>query len=372
MRRARWFSAFVAAAVAMPAAAADLRLAPPDVDWALHVDAPAGLAGQGKPIEGGYSWIGAAGTEMVAFKVEPPRCPQALSQESLYACFDAQLKGMLSAEDYATERGNTLANGGVFVTWASTIRQDAIELRALNGAIFFVRGGKWVELFDTTTASTPDDVRRLVARAQSVTIDPAPEDAPSPLPTRRAGDVLAIVLASVAAPAPGAGRAGTTRLEVPGQGWGIRFDGPAFRKLKEKDEPARYSMFGNGERFNVSFYVEPPLCPGGDSTEQIRDCFKKSLERSPIALQDTVRASVLPRGGVMVTHMAEGEAGGRKLQAFNVNVLFAHKGKWGDLHGSYVSPQPEEMKALVALAQSLEVIDDPAAAPAPAAAASAP
>ena len=180
---------------------------------------------------------------------------------------------------------------------------------------------------------------------------------------------LACVLA-LAAVATSA-RADPTRLAVPGQGWSVRFDGPSFKKLDEKDDPGRYSLFGNADRFNLSLYVEPPMCPGGDSSERIHACFLASLKRNPTVLYDTERGNTLPRGGVMVMYMVEGDVGVSKVHAFNVNVLFAHKGKWGDLHVSYVSPRPEDVQALIALAQSVEVVDDPAPPP-PASGASAP
>jgi hypothetical protein len=182
--------------------------------------------------------------------------------------------------------------------------------------------------------------------------------------------VLALASCVLAACAPAI--AEETRLPVPGQGFSVRFDGPAFGKIEESNTPAQYKYLGNAGRFFVSFIVEPPKCPGGSTQQKIYDCFNAALKHNPYVAYETERGNTLPKGGVLVAYMTQAEGGsGHPLRAFNVNVLFAHGEKWGDLHLSVVQPKPEDVEALVALAQSVDVVDDaaPPTAPAPASAA---
>jgi hypothetical protein len=151
-------------------------------------------------------------------------------------------------------------------------------------------------------------------------------------------------------------RAADTRLAVPGQGWEVRFDAPAYEKKSEHDSPEQYRMAGNGGRFNLSFFVETPTCAAGLGNEALVGCYKEALARNPMVVPATVRASALSKG-VSVMYIIQGDWKGQKVSLFNVNVLFAHRGKQGDLHVSIVEPQSADIEALVKLAQSFDIVD---------------
>jgi hypothetical protein len=168
-----------------------------------------------------------------------------------------------------------------------------------------------------------------------------------------------VFLATALAGAPAL--AADTHLAVPGQGWEIRFDGPAWEKGEEKNRPTQYVLNGTGGRFNLSYYVEPPSCAGGTSNDALYACYQDALRRNPMVVPKTVRANALAKG-VAVMYMMEVESGGRKIALFNVNVLFAHGGKQGDLHVSYVAPQPEDIATLIKLAESFDIVDTAPAA----------
>ena len=168
---------------------------------------------------------------------------------------------------------------------------------------------------------------------------------------------LTLALAFLAtALAAATAHAADTHLAVPGQGWEIRFDSPAWEKGEEKNRPGQYVLSGTGGRFNLSYYVETPTCAGGTSNDALYGCYKDALRRNPMVVPSTVRANALAKG-VAVMYLMEVESGGRKISLFNVNVLFAHGGKQGDLHVSYVAPQPEDIAALIKLAESFDIVD---------------
>ena len=106
-------------------------------------------------------------------------------------------------------------------------------------------------------------------------------------------------------------------------------------------------------------FVEPPRCPGGDSDENIYECFAAVLRKNPIADWDTERANTRPNGGVVVMYMTRGEVGGAKGGAFNINLLLAHQGKWVDMHTSIASPTQDDIKALFAIVSSAEIVQGP-------------
>ena len=162
--------------------------------------------------------------------------------------------------------------------------------------------------------------------------------------------------------------AADTHLGIPGQSWEIRFDAPAYNKIDEQNLPNQYRLSGNDGRFTLSYYFEPPRCDGGMSKEAIYNCFNASLQHNPLVVYSTERANRLEKG-VAVMYMTQADVDGRKVSSFNVNVLFARDGKWGDLHVSYVSPQAADIQTLFKVAQSFDIVD---VTPAPSSTASAP
>jgi hypothetical protein len=113
---------------------------------------------------------------------------------------------------------------------------------------------------------------------------------------------------------------------------------------------------GRADRLQISVFVEPPKCSGGDSDENVYECFAAVLKKDPIADWDTERANTRPNGGVTVMYMTRVETGGAKGRAFNVNLLLVYKGKWVDMHTSIASPTKEDVEALFAIVNSAEIV----------------
>jgi len=140
-------------------------------------------------------------------------------------------------------------------------------------------------------------------------------------------------------------------IAVPGETWGIRLDAP---KLSPGDGPKNSIFYGRADRFQLSFFVELPRCSGGDSDEEIYECFAMTLQKNPIVEWETERANTLP-SGVLVMYMAKMEDDGKIGRSFNMHVLFARHGKWADVHGSIASPSKDDIEKLFAIMNSVTV-----------------
>jgi len=145
-------------------------------------------------------------------------------------------------------------------------------------------------------------------------------------------------------------------ISVPGEGWRIRFEAP---KLTPGKGAVPSVFYGRADRLQVSFFVEPPKCPGGDSDETMYECFTASLRKNPVVDWDTERGNTRPGGGVMVMYMTRLEIAGARGRAFNINLLFPRNGKWADLHTSIASPTEEDIRSLLELVNSVAIEDEP-------------
>ena len=144
-------------------------------------------------------------------------------------------------------------------------------------------------------------------------------------------------------------------IPAPGEGWRIRFDAP---KLSPTSGATPSVFFGRADRFQLSFFVQPPRCNWPDTDENIYACFLKLLLGNPYVVSNTVRGNTRPNG-VLVMYLMRAERDERVGSAFNMNLLFARNGKWADVHASFTSPTQEDVKALFAIMDSIKVEDIP-------------
>jgi|HubBroStandDraft_5_1064220.scaffolds.fasta_scaffold202335_1 hypothetical protein len=148
----------------------------------------------------------------------------------------------------------------------------------------------------------------------------------------------------------------SVKLVVPGEHWSVRFDAPALTIVNEPQATSGHVYSGTTGRLNLSFHVSPPDCAGGDSSENLYKCFGMKLQQIPYIIDGSIAAHEAP-SGVQVTYLMETSANERKVRVFNLNYVFAHNGKWGDLHISVVQPVKADLEAVVALMKSLELVD---------------
>lgn len=143
-------------------------------------------------------------------------------------------------------------------------------------------------------------------------------------------------------------------VSVPGAGWKIRFNAPKLTPLTG-GVPNVYS--GRADRLQISFFVEAPRCAGGDSDTNIYNCFANALQKNPAVIWDTERGNTTPNG-VQVMYMSKIDSEKGSVKAFNINLLFARRGKWADFHASIVSPTQDDVKELFKLVASVVAEDE--------------
>jgi hypothetical protein len=143
-------------------------------------------------------------------------------------------------------------------------------------------------------------------------------------------------------------------IPVPGEGWHLRFEAPALEPLKSNVPSVFY---GHAGRLQVSMFAEAPRCPGPDTNENIYNCFAAALKRSPYVVWETERGNTVPNG-VQVMYLSRMEVEGKVGSSFNLNLLFARRGKWVDFHVSMAAPAREDVDALLDLMKSVKIEDD--------------
>ncbi len=98
----------------------------------------------------------------------------------------------------------------------------------------------------------------------------------------------------------------TIVLPIPGEKWSVQFEGPALKERTSQAGPAGYQYAGNAGRVNVSLFVEPPSCTGGDSNAARYRCFATLIAKSPFVVASSISANEIPAGALIGSvHMAE-------------------------------------------------------------------
>jgi hypothetical protein len=156
--------------------------------------------------------------------------------------------------------------------------------------------------------------------------------------------------------APGIALAEKTTLPIPGQSWVIQFDSPSLQRLDESKGANAYSYLGNADRLNVSLFVSNPTCKGGDNSDARYACFVERAGRNPILVPGTIRRADAPNG-LQVAYVVKTEVEGRTFTALNLHVLLMHSGKEVDLHASFVQPEDADLDILLALVNSVRIVE---------------
>ncbi|QGZ38185.1 hypothetical protein IP92_01519 [Pseudoduganella flava] len=139
-------------------------------------------------------------------------------------------------------------------------------------------------------------------------------------------------------------------------GWEVRFDAPPTAKVEERSTPNAYRYAGTAGKFNLSLFIEPPQCEGGATNNEQLQCFAGRLEKVPGLVRQSIRVNRLPNA-VQLSYLTYGQTGETAVKIMHTHVLFADKGKWGDLHGSIVKPDTAEIAMLLALGDNFSFTD---------------
>ena len=144
------------------------------------------------------------------------------------------------------------------------------------------------------------------------------------------------------------------RVPVPPTSWAVTFDAPALKKLNDDAGTKNLLYSGNAGRLNVTLQVGPPECPGGSTNQEIYDCFSTRLKRLKGVVPESVSATETPRG-VELTYLLRINQGERSIGLYNMHLLFAHQGNWGDLHVSMMQPQSGDMPVVTRIIRSFAI-----------------
>jgi hypothetical protein len=160
-------------------------------------------------------------------------------------------------------------------------------------------------------------------------------------------------IAALAFLACAASHAEPTAMKIPALGWEVRFDAPATSKTAEESSPQAYHYAGNAGRFNLSLFVEHPNCPGGVALEDHVKCFAGRIGAVPGLVTESIKVNRMARGA-QVSYVAYAPVNGVQIKIMHTHLLFADKGKWGDLHASVVKPTTDEIAMLLGLGDKFE------------------
>jgi hypothetical protein len=151
---------------------------------------------------------------------------------------------------------------------------------------------------------------------------------------------------------PLASLADVTTLSIPDQNWSITFDAPPLRPVREADSNDHYMYSGNANNFAVSLYVDKPTCSGGESHEEVLNCFWPKASTDPLINQSSVTKSCNQRY-CKLSYALENTFQDVAIKQRHVLFLFAYRNKWANLHVSVSNPTENDLKLLEKFEQSV-------------------
>lgn len=142
-----------------------------------------------------------------------------------------------------------------------------------------------------------------------------------------------------------------TTLAIPDQDWGIKFDAPALRPVREADSNDHYMYSANANNFAVTLHVDTPGCNGGESHEDVLNCFWPKASKDPLINQATVAKSCNSRY-CKLSYDFENTFQDAAIRQKHVYYLFAYRLRWANLHVAVSNPKPADLQLLEQFEQS--------------------
>ncbi|HSI28228.1 MAG: hypothetical protein ACAH05_07535 [Methylophilus sp.] len=142
-----------------------------------------------------------------------------------------------------------------------------------------------------------------------------------------------------------------TTLPIPDQDWGITFDAPALRPVREADSNDHYMYSANASNFAVTLHVDIPSCNGGESHEEVLNCFWPKAGKDPLINQATVAKSCNSRY-CKLSYDFENTFQDAAIKQKHVYFLFAYKGRWANLHAAVSNPKQTDLQLIEKFEQS--------------------
>lgn len=144
--------------------------------------------------------------------------------------------------------------------------------------------------------------------------------------------------------------ANPTVLRAADLGWEVHFDAPPTEKIEERSTASAYHYAGNAGKFNLSLFLERPQCSGDASNKSQVACFLGLIEKSPGLVKQTIRFNDVAQG-TQVSYLVRLNVNGKPITMLHTHILFADQGIWGDLHGSVIGPDKDDVAMLIGLGE---------------------
>ena len=145
-------------------------------------------------------------------------------------------------------------------------------------------------------------------------------------------------------------------IEVPSESWSLSFDPPPLQVIAPPFQPRGFAYVATAGGLNVSFFVDPPSCPGGEVNDVRRECFMANLNRNPLVVPASIRSTDVPLG-VLVIYGIQAPLEGRTVRQIHAHILFTKGGKEVDFHASIVQPDDLDGRSLNRLMSSVKVVE---------------
>ena len=142
-------------------------------------------------------------------------------------------------------------------------------------------------------------------------------------------------------------------LEIPDHAWKVKFSGPSITKVKEMNTPSYYYYLGKADRFSLSLFVESPTCPGVISVEDNQKCILPKIEQIPGFQKQSLTINTLAKG-IQIIYVAYAPMGDKAVKIMHTHILFANRGKWGDLHASIIQPTIEDIAQILRFGEGFD------------------
>lgn len=163
--------------------------------------------------------------------------------------------------------------------------------------------------------------------------------------------VLICCLLLVGCLLPAQSMAEITTLTIPDQGWGVTFDAPPLRPVREADSNDHYMYYGNANLFTVALYVDTPACDGADTHENVLTCFWSKTGKEPLINQASVQKSCNSQY-CKLSYDLENSFQGKSITQKHWHFLFAYRNKWANLHVFVANPSAQDLGTLEKFEQS--------------------
>jgi hypothetical protein len=135
-----------------------------------------------------------------------------------------------------------------------------------------------------------------------------------------------------------------TAIEVPHEGWEIRFESPPLAKKEESRGDDGYTFRGSSGRFTITFFVRQPQGEGTTNKDSY-NFYWPPTSQNTLIVKDSVVTSETPQY-FRVQYIMVVEIVGRAYRQLHTHYYFSHGGKWAEVHISVPEDAKEDKEVL--------------------------